>query len=404
MFVYFFYAIWYFIQCWIALYLALPFIFLLIYLFKRAFGLRYSISDKAPTIKKDFDFAAIVTAHREIRLIPPLVDSLCKQSYSNFNVYVVADGCDVSSLNFDDPRIIILKPEQDLNSKIKSIDYALNHFTRMHDSLVIFDSDNLVHPDFMQVLNLYFKQGYRAVQTNLQPKNTDTLYSRLDSIGDIFYNFTEREMRMELGLSSAIWGLGIAIETRLYKEIIYNHFLGGFDKRIQSDIVQKIPQLAFAREALVYDEKIIDGKALQTQRTRWISTYLKYMSLSWGLFFKGLTKINFNIAYFGFINLRPPMFIVVILSFVFCIINFFINETLGYAWLGLIVVFICSFFSIVMINSNDKRITRSIFFMPLFILRQILALFKIKKADKSFLKTEHSKVIFIDELLKHEHI
>jgi cellulose synthase/poly-beta-1,6-N-acetylglucosamine synthase-like glycosyltransferase len=392
------------VQAWIAIYIALPFLFLLIYLVKKAFHLQYNINKKPIVVDKNFDFAAIITAHKDTLLVSPLVDSLLKQKYNNFCVYVVADACDISNLHFNDSRIVVLKPEKDLNSKIKSIDYAINHFVRQHDALVIFDSDNLVHPEFMQVLNKYFQRGFRAVQTNLQPKNTDTLYARLDSIGDTFYNFTEREIRMELGWSSAIWGLGIAIETNLYKEIIYNHFLGGFDKRIQADIVRKIPQLAFAREALVYDEKISDGTALEKQRTRWINAYFKYFALGWAVFTHGVKRMNLNTAFFGFINLRPPLFLVIGLSFIFCIVNFFINPVAFYGWLSLILIFFLSFFAIVAIKSRDKRIISSIFFMPLFAIRQLMALLKIKAANKSFLKTEHTKVILIDDLLKNERI
>jgi len=397
------YLIWYFFQAWIAIYLILPFLFLLVYLIKKATGTTYSIYRKKPKTDKNFDFAAIITAHKDTRLIAPLVDSLVKQRYPNLMIYVVADACDISGLHFDDPRVEILKPEQDLNSKIKSIDYATNNFRRQHDVLVIFDSDNLAHPDFTHILNLYFQQGFRAVQTSLQAKNTDSVFSRMDSIGDIYYNFTEREIRMELGLSSAIWGLGIAIETPLYREIIYQHFLGGFDKRIQADLVRKIPQIAFAKEAYVYDEKISDGDALETQRTRWINAYFKYFSLGWAVFLNGLKNLSFNRMFFGFINLRPPLFIVVGAALLFSVINFiFFSPVGGFIWLGILALFVISFVLIVSIKSRNKKVVKSLFFMPLFVLRQALALFKIRKANKSFLKTEHNKVIYIDDLLRNE--
>jgi hypothetical protein len=37
--------------------------------------------------------------------------------------------------------------------------------------------------------------------------------------------------------------------------------------------------------------------------------------------------------------------------------------------------------------------------IPVFMLRQALAFFRMGRANKSFLKTRHSKVIFIDEVL-----
>jgi cellulose synthase/poly-beta-1,6-N-acetylglucosamine synthase-like glycosyltransferase len=391
----------YIVEIIIAFYMVLPLLFLIIYGLKKMLGILYNVNKKKILINKSFDFAVVITAHKEIKLVPPLVDSLLKQSYSNYVVYVVADACDNPEIGFQDPKVCLLKPEPALNSKIKSIDFAINNFQKKHDAVIILDSDNLVHPDFLAVLNSYFQRGFKAVQSHLMPKNLNSIYARLDAAGNIYYNFTEREIRMELGFSSAIWGLGIAIETDLYKQIIYKHFLGGFDKRIQADIVKKIPQLAFAREAYVYDEKIDDGQALEKQRTRWIHAYFKYFGLSLNVFFMGIKRANLNLVYFGFINLRPPLFILVLLSLSFIILNVFISKIFFITWLIILIQFIISFVLIVYLKSNDRRIPKSLFYLPLFVMRQIFALLKIKRAKTSFLQTEHSNLIYIEDILKY---
>lgn len=400
----FFFIIWYFFQSWIAIYLVLPFLFLLIYFFKKLSGTQYDISKKTIVHQKDFDFAAVITVHKETMLVPALIDSLLKQNYGNYLVYIVADACDVSTLQYNDERVIVLKPESDLNAKVKSIDYALNHFKREHDALIIFDPDNLVHPNFLSVLNQYFQKGFRAVQTNLQPKNTDSIFARLDAVGDTFHNFIEREIRMELGFSSAIWGSGIAIETSLYKQVVYDHLLGGFDKRVQSDIVRKIPQLAFAKEAVLYDEKISSGPSLEKQRTRWIYSYFKYLKLAWSTFWLGIKRFNMNLAFFGFINLRPPFFIVFLLGAVIGISHYWIQPWLFFSWFLVLGLFVLSFLTIVLLKSPDRKNFWSVFYMPVFILYQLAALVKIRKAGKTFLKTEHSKLIYIEDLLRNESV
>jgi hypothetical protein len=40
--------------------------------------------------------------------------------------------------------------------------------------------------------------------------------------------------------------------------------------------------------------------------------------------------------------------------------------------------------------------------IPLVLLRQARAIFNMKKAASGFLKTEHSKIVYIEELLKDE--
>src|SRR5437763_5877129 len=106
-----FFVIWYIFQSWIAIYLALPFLFLLVYLFKKLSGTQYNINQRPTVFTRDFDFAAIITAHKDMRLVPALVDSILKQKYLNYIIYVVADGCDTVNLPLNQVNIVVLRPE-----------------------------------------------------------------------------------------------------------------------------------------------------------------------------------------------------------------------------------------------------------------------------------------------------
>lgn len=389
------------IELILAIYLLLPALLFVIHYIKKWIIGYTSPVDKQALIKKDFHFAAIITAYQDTRFIAPLVDSLLKQTYPNVRVYVVADDCDISNLQFNDQRVVVLRPGKALHAKIKSISYAIDHFDNDDEVLVIFDSDNLVHPKYFESLNKYFQQGYLAVQTHMLSKNTDTKYARLDSIGHIYYTFLDRQVRMELGVSSCILGLGIAIERELYKKILYkNNNLGGFDKKLQADIVLTIPQLAFSEEAVVYDEKVDDGDTLERQRTRWLFTYFKYFKINLQIFLTGLKKFNIKLLYFGFVALRPPLFILLASFCFFIVINYFINLQMFVVLSATLLMFILSFILIVITQSKQKGMGAALMHVPLVVFRQVKAIFKLKKAKKAFLKTEHTKVLYIDELLK----
>jgi len=388
------------LQLIFAIYISLPVLLLLVYGFSKLFKIGPLTARKKNYLDKNFDFAIIITAHQEGAFITPLVDSILKQSYVKYNVYIVADDCDIAGLEFRDERVMLLKPATPLHSKIKSIDYAITSFRIGHDAVLILDADNLIHPSFLAVMNSYFRKGYKVVQADFKPKNIDTDYARMDAIGDMYNFFVEREARMYIGVSSAIWGSGIAVDLPLYKEVKYTSFLGGFDKKLQSYLVLRVSHIAFASEATLYDEKIATGNSLETQRTRWISSYFKYFGESWRIFFNGLKKGSFNLAYFGFIALRPPLFIVLGVCVIFTIIDFFVNSSHFYIWLTLLLFFCLSFFLIVIMKGRNISFVMTIFKLPLFILRQMLALLKIKNAKKEFLKTKHTKLLYIDDLLR----
>ncbi len=388
-------------QLLLALYFLMPFFLLIIKWLQDLSGGR--LKKKYPVQHaKEFDFAAIITAHQDTRFIPPLVDSFLKQTHARFAVYVVADDCDISNLQFPDPRIVLLKPEKALHAKIKSIKLAIENFIRPHDALVIFDSDNLVHPEYLEKLNKNFQQGFKAVQTHMLSKNTQTVYAKLDSVGFIYHNFTERQIRMDLGLSSCTLGLGIAIEKNLYDDITYRDTLGGFDKKLQADLVKSVPQVAFAEDAIVYDEKVDDGNTLEKQRTRWLFAYFRYFRDNWNVLMKGFRRLNFNLVFFGFNALRPPLFILAGLGCLFVAVDFMVEPVAGWIGLGLLLLFALSFVLIVITQSRQKGMLKAFIYMPIFVLRQARALLKIRKAGKSFLKTEHTRVIYIDELMKNE--
>jgi cellulose synthase/poly-beta-1,6-N-acetylglucosamine synthase-like glycosyltransferase len=395
-----FYYLFLVVQVILAFYLLIPFIFLLLYGIVKLLHIKTPFQRKPYITDKDFEFGIIITAHQETAFVVPLVDSILKQDYKGFYVYIVADDCQPGELNFNNDRVRVLYPEKALHSKIKSIHYALSVFRAKHDAVIILDVDSLLHPSFMGVMNQYFRKGYKVVQADFKPKNTDSHYARMDAIGDMFNFFLEREVRMRLNLSAAIWGSGVAIDIDLYKEVQYADFLGGFDKKLQSHLVRRVKRIAFAPEAILYDEKITSGKSLENQRTRWISSYFKYFGESLAILFAGIKKTSFNLIYFSLNTLRPPLFLVIGFSFIATIINYFINPVHFYAWLIILSSFILSFITIVVIKGRDTRFLLTFMLLPLFAFRQVLALLKLKKAKKSFMKTQHSRLVFIDDLLK----
>lgn len=391
--------IFYTVSILIAFYFLLPFLLLIAFYFTGSRKKIYTNNING----KQYQFAAIITAHQDIRFIPPFVDSFLKQSYPHFKVYVVADDCNISNLSINDDRIVLLKPETALHSKIKSIQYAINHFTAEPDVMIIFDSDNLVHPQYLQNLNGYYQQGFRVVQTHMLSKNNDTAYARLDSMGHIYYTFFERKSKMALGISSSILGLGISMDYSLYREMNYHNTIGGFDKKLQAKMAILVPQIAFAENAIVYDEKVDEAAVMEKQRTRWIYSYFSHIKDSALLFWHGIKTTSMGRILLGLTMLRPPMIIQVSLLLVLMLISIFVNPTLLWAWAAVIFLFVATFIITIATQSHQKGMTSALKYIPRLIVSQFKSLLKIKKAKNNFLKTEHKKVMYIDELIKNEH-
>jgi cellulose synthase/poly-beta-1,6-N-acetylglucosamine synthase-like glycosyltransferase len=335
----------------------------------------------------DADYGIIVTAYEQVTAIPDVVNSLLKLNYQNYLIYVVADKCDVSTLHFEDERVIILRPEEILSSNTRSHFYAINRFKRPHSRLTIIDSDNLTDPEYLNQLDLYFAAGYQAVQGVRDAKNLNTTYARLDAARDIYYHFYDGKILFGVGSSATLAGSGMAFNTQLYRDCLEHLDVtgAGFDKVLQHAILSRNLRIAFAEHAVVYDEKTTQSDQLVKQRSRWINTWFRYFSLGFGLLFKG----SWNQFLFGLVLLRPPLFIFLILSAFFMLANVFISAMAVIVWLLAFIIFVLGFYLSLAKSDTDKRIYQSLVNIPRFIFYQVLSLLKVRKANKHSVATTH---------------
>lgn len=381
-------------------YMVFPFITVIISLFIK--------ERKFRTSNNEVDFACIITAYKNIQIALPLVDSLLKQSYSNHLIYLVADGCDTSNINFSNSKVILLKPALQLSSKVKSIIHAIENFRRNHDAVVIFDPDNLAKNDFLSVLNNYMNTGFKAVQGQRTAKNLDTIYACADATGEIYKNYAERFVPYLLGSSPTIAGSGMAVSTDLFKEYLNcpdisenlkaNRVIAAEDKILQNFLVDKGYQIAFAKDALLYDEKISTGSQAQRQRSRWLYSYFENFEKSIIFIPKGLFGFNVNQFIFGLTTSSPPLFILLLSALATSVCAAFASKPLFTGLVSGMLIFTGNIFLVLMLSNAPSQIWKSLWSLPLFIFRQFLALLNMQQSRKDFMHTQHGKMLTLDQV------
>jgi len=385
--------LWQIVQILIGYNLVFPILIFLIYLI---------IPKSRETIKSNeiADYAIIITAYEQTNSIIPVVASLLLLNYKNYLIYIVADNCDISNLNFEDDRVILLSPEKSLSSNTRSHFYAIDRFKRNHNRITIIDSDNLAEPDYLDELNVYFNNGYSAVQGLRSAKNLDTVIACLDSARDIYYHFYSGKILFETGSSATLDGSGMAFTIALYKDCLEHQDItgAGFDKILQKEIVLRGYRIAFAGNAIIYDEKTSSSDQLVKQRARWINTWFRYFKYGFTLSIKGIIKLNWNQFLFGLVLLRPPLFIFLLLSVLCAGINLFINPAYFFLWVVGFLIFILGFFLALIMSNADNRIYASLRGIPKFMFLQVLSLMKMKSANKISVATKHYHDKRIEEL------
>lgn len=377
-------TLWIILQIIIGYNLVLPIVLFLFYkLFKK--------ERKKSLHQKDYDYAIIVTAYEQTGLLHSVVGSLLQLNYKNYLIYVVADNCDISELHFNNEQVILLRPETVLASNTRSHLYAISHFKRAHEILTIIDSDNLTDPEYINELNVFFDQGFEAVQGVRAAKNLNTTFACLDAARDIYYHFYDGEILFELGSSATLAGSGMAFKTDLYKACFENLDItgAGFDKVLQAQLLKQGKRIAFAEHAIVFDEKTTNSAQLVNQRSRWINTWFKYFGYGFDILFKGIKGLNWNQFLFGVILLRPPLFMFILLSLFCAFIDLFILPFYTLIWFIAFGLFAAGFLIALLRYPTDSRIYKSLINIPKFIFFQLLSLVHAKQANKRSIATKH---------------
>lgn len=385
--------LWITIQVLIGFHLVFPIVLYLVYKTKKKSKF---LSDQ----DKEADYAIIVTAYEQTHSLYAVVASLLNLHYKRYLIYIVADKCDVSFLHFGDDRVIVLRPPETLASNTRSHFYAINNFIRNHERITIIDSDNLVEPNYLNALNKYFNNGFQAVQGIRKAKNLDTTFACLDAARDIYYHFYDGKLLFGAGSSATLAGSGMAFTTQLYKDCLGHLDItgAGFDKVLQAEIVQRGLRIAFAEEAIVYDEKTSHSNQLVKQRARWINTWFRYFGFGFSIIKKGIKNFSLNQFLFGLVLLRPPLFIFLISSFLCLTVSLWINESAVLYWTLGFALFIAGFFIALTHSKTDRRIYYSLINIPRFMLLQLVSLFKARKANVYSVATTHIHNKTIEEL------
>ena len=130
-------------------------IFFTLYYFGIAlFGIFRKPEKKILTPEKTF--AIVIPAHNEEKVIGQLIENLQVLNYPRelYDIYVIADNCTDQTAQIARNGGAIVYERYNLQQRGKgyAIEWMFNKLFRLnrhYDGVVVFDADNLVHPNFL---------------------------------------------------------------------------------------------------------------------------------------------------------------------------------------------------------------------------------------------------------------
>ena len=398
---------------------ALSFMFGMYFAVTGLFGFKNYHKSMFGRHKPKYKFAIIVPSRNEEKVIGGLIKSLQKQRYPDklYEVYVVPNNCtDDTAGAAKKAGANVIECTVPVKVKADVLQFVFKKFKNRDDidAYVIFDADNLVHPNFLARMNDALCEGVQVAQCFRDAKNMGDNW--LTGSYTLFYfiqNFFFNRARMNFSGSAAINGTGFMIK----KEVVANGFHTKTlteDSEFTGQCALRGIQVAFVEEAITYDEHPQNFWASWKQRKRWTSGCISCLQI----YGKDLLKTFFktgNIACFDMVMMYLCPIVMVlgfflsIVLIVFHITGVELFDFFSYLYAMGILFFVLSYLATVAMNifvvKYNKKSIRNVFsgiilfalFLATWIPINIICIFK--KTEKwEEIKHDRSDVD-LDELI-----
>ena len=239
-------------------------------------------------------FAVLIPARNEGEVIGNLIESLTKADYPRelFKIITLINNCDD-----DTPEIASEKGSElmYMGSRVSSKGDVLKEaFERLSgrgfDAFIVFDADNVVHPDFLKKMNNIYQSGYKVAQGRKDSKNmNDNWISAGYSLFYNLQNFFFNKARTHIKASATINGTGFMVSEDLVRD-------GFAPLSITEDIelsimcILKGHRVVYCDDAITYDEQPTEFKAAWYQRMRWSKGIMQCTGIYSGRLFKRFVR------------------------------------------------------------------------------------------------------------------
>jgi len=384
------------------------------------FGFRNYKKMKYAIHKPKYKFGVVIPVRNEEKVIAQLIDSLKKQNYPNelFEIIAVPNNCtDNTEKVAKKAGATILKPDVPVRIKGDALENIFAKLVKQdkHDAYIVFDADNLVHPDFLARMNDALCEGAQVAQGFRDAKNmSDSWVTGSYTIFYFIQNFFYNRARMNYSGSATINGTGFMMKKDVIKDGFHTVTITE-DSEFTGQCALRGIQVAFVENAITYDEHPVDFKSSWKQRKRWTSGTLDCLKVYGSKLMKQFFKTG-NIACFD-MALMYAAPIIMVLSFMLTFILYAFNlfgvqlfdlfsymYALGLVFFaaGYVLNIIMNIFVIKYNNKSIKSVLSGVFLFTFFLLSwipiNIICLFKRTKEWEAIVHDRNN--IDLDKLIR----
>lgn len=379
------------------------------------------LKEKPYVVNKNHKFLIILPAHNEENVIGNLINSLKEVDYPKdlYDITVLVDNCtdNTEKIAKDAGVNTFVRVEEDPKKRTKG--YALQKYLRTilddpskdYDAFCVFDADNIVDKNFLNVMNKHLCQGEEVVQGYRDIKNpTDSWISSGYAIFYWMMNRFYHLARYNAGLSPLINGTGFMVKFDAIRESGWDTNTLTEDIEFSLKTIISGKKLGWAVDAICYDEQPVKFKPSWSQRQRWTMGHIQILKEYTGELAKAANenKTLMNLDGLLYIVGSIPLFVVQLLLLVFNAVVYltkgmttaaFIINIMKYVVPTFLIPIVVAIIIMIIEKRPISKMWKGIFMYPVFLGSWLVINFVcLFKRDMTWEKIEHTRDVKINDV------
>lgn len=338
---------------------------------------------------KNSDFAVIIPARNESKVITPLLESIKTQIYNMNKVYIIVEDindrtCQIAS-KFK--ANIILRKDLSKNRKGYALDEGIQEILKVkeYDLYFIIDADNVLEKNFFKEMINNYHQGYDIAVGYRNIKNGNKVVSSTSGFTFSMIN-SINELKNKQKSLNIIAGTGFYISGKIINKLRsfpFNSLTEDYEISLYAYLNNYSTR--YNSKAIFYDEQPTKFVPTIKQRTRWIKGFfearkkqLKNKKID-NTKYLGLTPymlIVMGLLLFIFTNIFYTLYYLIINS------NKYVEPLINLSIIVGIIYLIFALFTIVIfiidkkINLNFKMKVLTVLYNPIFLTTYVICFIK----------------------------
>lgn len=404
-------------------------LYYIIFIITLLYGLYFSLTGFVGIFKKQkvhFEkanaknhFAILIPARNEEAVVGNLIDSLKEQNYPKelYTIYTIPNNCiDRTEEVARNHGSMIISCDVPTKTKGDVLNHAFGKLKdkKEIDAYLVFDADNVVHPDFLKHMNECIESGYDVAQGFRDAKNpSDNWLSGSYTLFYLFQNVFFNRARMSLGGSASINGTGFMIRKSIIDQEGFETYTLTEDVEFTGQCALNGRPIAFVENAITYDEYPTRFGSSWKQRKRWSAGILECMKrYSVPLFKKYRKTKRLSCLDMGLVYLGPLWqvigFIGTVMLMIFHFLGIQLYDLFSYFFAYGLLFFILSYIvgmllELFVLWYKDKKfgnVVSGIFLFPIFVMTWIpINIVCLVKKHTKWEEIRHDRSVEIKDVL-----